>query len=102
VTAALHPHVGGWVETEHEVRTVLDAVGEDLLAFGPHTRHMFSAGMDVPAVLRDYADRIVGVHLKDTFAAGVARARADDLDYGTATEPGRICAEPRLADGDLA
>ena len=42
---------------------------------GPDTGHMSWAGMDVPAVLRDYADRIVGVHLKDTFAAGIARAR---------------------------
>ena len=88
VTAALHPHVGGWVETEHELRTVLDGVGPDLLAFGPDTGHMSWAGMDVPAVLRDYADRIVGVHLKDTFAAGIARAAADDLDYQTATRAG--------------
>jgi inosose dehydratase len=102
VTAALHPHVGGWVETEHEVRTVLDEVGADLLAFGPDTGHMAWAGMDVPAVLRDYADRIVGVHLKDTFAAGIARAKADDLDYQTATEPGRIWAEPGLGNVDLA
>jgi inosose dehydratase len=102
VTAALHPHVGGWVETEHEVRAVLDGVGPDLLAFGPDTGHMSWAGMDVPAVLRDYADRIVGVHLKDTFAAGIARAEDADLDYQTATEPGRIWAEPGLGDVDLA
>ena len=101
VTAALHPHVGGWVETEHEVRAVLDGVGPQLLAFGPDTGHMSWAGMDVPAVLRDYADRIVGVHLKDTFAAGIARAAAEDLDYQTATEPGRIWAEPGLGDVDL-
>ncbi len=102
VTAALHPHVGGWVETEHELRTVLDEVGPDLLAFGPDTGHMSWAGMDVPAVLRDYADRIVGVHLKDTFAAGIARAKADDLDYVEATRPGRIWAEPGLGQVDLA
>ena len=102
VTAALHPHVGGWVETEHEVRTVLDEVGPDLLAFGPDTGHMAWAGMDVPAVLRDYSDRIVGAHLKDTFAAGIARARADDLSYGDATRPGGIWAEPGLGQVDLA
>jgi inosose dehydratase len=101
VTAALHPHVGGWVETEHELRAVLDGVGPDLLAFGPDTGHMSWAGMDVPAVLRDYSDRIVGVHLKDTFAAGIAAASADDLDYGTATGPGRIWAEPGLGQVDL-
>jgi len=102
VTAALHPHVGGWVETEQEVRAVLDGIGPDLLAFGPDTGHMSWAGMDVPAVLRDYADRVVGVHLKDTFAAGITRARADGLDYGTATGSGRIWAEPGLGDVDLA
>jgi len=102
VQAALHPHVGGWVETEHEVRTVLDQVGPDLLAFGPDTGHMSWAGMDVPAVLRDYSDRIVGAHLKDTFAAGIARATADDLDYPEATRPGRIWAEPGLGQVDLA
>jgi inosose dehydratase len=102
VTAALHPHVGGWVETEHELRTVLDGVGPELLAFGPDTGHMAWAGMDVPAVLRDYADRIVGAHLKDTFAAGITQAKTDDLDYSTATQPGRIWAEPGLGDIDLA
>ena len=99
VTAALHPHVGGWVETEHEVRTVLDGVGPDLLAFGPDTGHMSWAGMDVPAVLRDYSDRIVGVHLKDAFAAGIARAKADDLGYQEATPLGRAGPRPGRPDG---
>ena len=101
VLAALHPHVGGWVETEHELRGVLDGVGSDLLAFGPDTGHMSWAGMDVPAVLRDYADRIVGIHLKDTFAAGIVQSKVDDLDYAAATEPGRIWAEPGLGQVDL-
>ena len=94
VTAALHPHVGGWIETEREVRAVLDGIGPELLAFGPDTGHMAWAGMDVPAVLRDYSDRIAGVHLKDTFAAGIATAKAEGLPYGEATRPGGIWAEP--------
>lgn len=102
VTAALHPHVGGWVETELEIRTVLDEIGPGLLAFGPDTGHMSWVGMDVPAVLADYAERIVGVHIKDTFAAGIADARARDLDYQAATRPGRIWAEPGTGQADLA
>ena len=102
VLAALHPHVGGWVETEAEVRAVLDGVGPDLLAFGPDTGHMSWAGMDVAAVLADYSDRIVGVHIKDTFAAGIARARAEDLSYQDATRPGRIWAEPGTGQVDLS
>ena len=102
VHAALHPHVGGWVETEQEIRTVLDEVGSELLAFGPDTGHMSWAGVDVPKVLSAYADRIVGVHIKDTFAAGIAASRDEDLDYHTATRAGRLWAEPGTGQADLS
>jgi inosose dehydratase len=102
IQAALHPHVGGWVETEVEVRAVLDGVGPELLAFGPDTGHMSWAGMDVAAMMADYSDRIVGVHIKDTFAAGIARAKAEDLSYHDATLPGRLWAEPGTGQVDLS
>ena len=101
VQAALHPHVGGWVETEAEVRAVLDGIDPELLAFGPDTGHMSWAGMDVAAVMADYSHRIVGVHLKDTFAAGIERAKAEGLDYRDATVAGRIWAEPGTGQVDL-
>ncbi len=101
VQAALHPHVGGWVETEHELRTVLDNIDAELLAFGPDTGHMSWAGMDVRQVLLDYSDRVVGVHIKDTFQAGIDRAKSHDLDYVTATRPGGIWAEPGSGQLDL-
>ena len=102
VRAALHPHVAGWVEVEHEIRAVLDQLGPDLIAFAPDTGHMYWAGMDVPAVLHDYADRLVAAHLKDVFRSGVDAARAEGLDYRTACLPGRLWAEPGLGDADLA
>ena len=102
VLAALHPHVAGWVEVEDEIRTVLDQLGPQLIGFAPDTGHMYWAGMDVPAVLRDYADRLVGVHLKDVFRSGVDAARTQGLDYRTACLPGRLWAEPGIGDVDLA
>lgn len=102
VQSALHPHVGGWVETDAEVRAVLDGIGPELLAFGPDTGHMSWAGIDVAGMMVDYADRIVGVHLKDTFAAGITRAKAADLDYREATLAGRIWAEPGSGQVDLS
>lgn len=101
ITAALHPHVGGWIETEPEIRAVLDGVAPELLAFGPDTGHMSWAGMDVAKVMRSYSDRIVGVHLKDTFAAGIESAKAEDRNYEEATLPGRIWAEPGTGQVDL-
>ncbi|HET9127267.1 MAG TPA: sugar phosphate isomerase/epimerase [Propionibacteriaceae bacterium] len=102
VKAALHPHVAGWVEVEDEIRAVLDQLGPDLIAFAPDTGHMYWAGMDVPAVLADYADRLVAVHLKDVFRSGVEAARREGLDYKTASLPGRVWAEPGIGDADLA
>ena len=101
VQAEVHPHVGGWVETEHELRTVLDDIDPGLLAFGPDTGHMSWAGMDVRKVLQDYSDRIVGVHLKDTFQSGIDRAKALDLDYDSATRSNGIWAEPGTGELDL-
>ena len=102
VQAALHTHVGGWVESEHELRTVLDDVDAGLLAFGPDTGHMSWAGMDVRQVLLDYSGRIVGVHIKDTFQAGIDRAKSLDLDYDSATRSGGgIWAEPGTGQLDL-
>ncbi|MEV6626861.1 sugar phosphate isomerase/epimerase [Amycolatopsis sp. NPDC051106] len=102
VTAALHQHVGGWVETEHEVRTVLGDIGPDLLAFGPNVGHLAWAGVDVPSFLRAYADRIVAVHIKDLFTARITGAATDEPDYRRATRPGRLWAEPGRGRLDLA
>ena len=58
VTPCFHPHVGSWIETEHEVRTLLDAVDAGDLSFGPDTGHLFWAAADPAALVRDYADRV--------------------------------------------
>ena len=50
LTPCFHPHVGSWIETEHEVRTLLDAVDARDLSFGPDTGHLFWGGSD-PAEL---------------------------------------------------
>ncbi|MFI6681590.1 hypothetical protein [Kribbella sp. NPDC050470] len=44
VTPALHPHVGSTIETEPEIRAVLDAVPASILSFGPDTGHLAWAG----------------------------------------------------------
>jgi len=65
VAAALHPHIGTWIETEDEARHVLGAVGSDILGFGPDTGHLAWARADVMALFRDFRDRIPMLHVKD-------------------------------------
>jgi inosose dehydratase len=88
VHPALHPHVGSLVEVEHEVRSVLDAIPESILGFGPDTGHLAWAGMDPTAIMRAYASRIAGMHLKDVHLDGAAQAKEQQLDYHAATRGG--------------
>jgi inosose dehydratase len=62
---AAAPHVGSTVETEPEVRAVLDAIPSSDLSFGPDIGHLAWAGMTPSKIMADYADRIVAMHLKD-------------------------------------
>lgn len=94
VTAALHPHVGSWIETETEVRAVLEGSSGSSLAFGPDTGHLYWAGADLEALLRDFGDRVVAMHLKDVDEEGRRLAQRDDDDYAKATVSSHVWTEP--------
>lgn len=102
VRPALHPHVGSWIEVEAEVRSVLDAIPAEVLGFGPDTGHLSWAGMDPVAVMKDYAERIAAVHLKDVHLSEAAAARTDGSDYRQATRDSHtVWTEPGRGDVDL-
>ena len=101
VTAALHPHIGGAVETEAELRGVLDGISADLLKFGPDTGHMAWGGMNVAQVIADYADRVVAVHLKDIFLSKAEQSKKDGKSYFEASPRGMLWAEPGIGELDM-
>ena len=93
VEPAFHPHIATWIETEEESRAVLDALPE--LAFLPDTGHLAWAGIDVRALIADYAERVSFVHVKDCRLSVARQGRAESWDYrrivraGLWAEPGR-------------
>jgi inosose dehydratase len=95
VRPSLHPHVGTWVETEEEGRAVLDAIPGSRLGFLPDTGHLAWAGSNVGAFVKDYADRIPFVHVKDCRLSVATRGREHGWGYqetvmnGLWAEPGR-------------
>jgi inosose dehydratase len=101
VTAALHSHVGSWVETEDEVRAVMDWSEGSALAFGPDTGHLFWGGADPARLVREYAARVACVHIKDVDAAAAATAREQGDDYRIATSVRHVWTEPGRGDVDL-
>lgn len=93
----LHPHVGGWVETEEEIRAVLDDLGPDVIGFGPDTGHIRWAGGDPAQLIADYADRVEAIHIKDVFPDFIDGSRErTDKTYDELEATGRLWAEPGL------
>ncbi|GAA0317987.1 TIM barrel protein [Kineococcus aurantiacus] len=88
-----HSHVGGVFETEEEVTTLLDTLGPDLLGFGPDTGHLRWAGADPVALVRRYADRVGGIHLKDVYPDHLPAQDATG-GYRELSGSGRLWAEP--------
>lgn len=101
VTPCFHPHVGSWIETEHEVRALLDAVDASILSFGPDTGHLFWAGMNPATMITGYAQRVRAVHLKDVHRLAAARAREQGDDYMGATVTRHVWTEPGRGDVDF-
>ena len=102
VTPALHPHVGSPVETEPEIRAVLDAVPASVLSFGPDTGHLAWAGVSPAALMSEYADRIAAVHLKDVHLNQADAAKRADAGYFQATVTDFVVwTEPGRGDVDL-
>lgn len=89
-----HSHVGGVFETEAEVARLLDELGPDLIGFGPDTGHLRWAGADPVALIRRYADRIGGIHLKDVYPDYLEPASREGKDYRELGRSGRLWAEP--------
>lgn len=89
-----HSHVGGVFETEEEIVRLLDTLGPDVLGFGPDTGHLQWAGADPVTMLRRYADRLGGIHIKDVFPDFLDRDAARGMSYHETTATKRLWAEP--------
>jgi inosose dehydratase len=101
LTPCFHPHVGSWIETEHDVRTMLDDVDASVLSFGPDTGHLFWGGSDPAQLISDYADRVGAMHLKDVHRVAAARAAEQHDDYQAATNVEHVWTEPGRGDVDF-
>jgi len=100
VRAGLHNHVGTWVETEHEIDRVLDAIPSDLLGASFDIGHLAWAGIDPVATVARYADRVIDLHLKDIDLAVADASRAMPAPYRATVDRG-LFLEPGLGGVDL-
>lgn len=65
IRVVVHPHAGTYLETEGEVRGLLEATDPRLVGLCLDTGHLVFGGVDPLEVITDYGERIWYVHLKD-------------------------------------
>jgi inosose dehydratase len=65
IRLAPHPHVGGTVILEHEVRAILGQTDPKYVWMVMDTAHLTLAGMDPVAIIKEYYPRVAEVHYKD-------------------------------------
>jgi inosose dehydratase len=90
----LHPHVDTFVETAADVER---ALAHTDVRWCFDTGHLLIGGVDPVSFVRDHADRIGHVHLKDVDAALAERVRGGGLSLVQATQAGLF--QP-LGEGD--
>jgi inosose dehydratase len=76
--AAVHPHVGGFVEFADEIDWVVENTSLNLCL---DTGHLAYADVDPAAAVRSYADRLAHVHFKDIFADVHAAVIAERIGF---------------------
>jgi inosose dehydratase len=62
---APHPHIGGTVILEHEIRAILDQTDSSYVWMVMDTAHLTLAGMDPLLMIREFYPRVAEVHYKD-------------------------------------
>jgi len=85
VVVALHPHVGTMVQTRAEVDHVL--TGSDV-GLCLDTGHLLLGGTDPVALVTEWAQRVLHVHLKDVDAAAADRVRTGASTFAEAVRGG--------------
>lgn len=65
VRAVIHPHAGGYLEFEDEIRKVAADLPKATAGLCLDTGHLYYSGMDPLAFLREFADRLDYIHFKD-------------------------------------
>ncbi len=88
VRSCFHNHVGSTIETRAEIDRLFDLVDREVVFMGPDTGHLAWAGADVLDFLRDYADSIYTIHIKDVQRSVLEEGVAQEWDYGTFSKHG--------------
>jgi inosose dehydratase len=88
VQVAIHPHVGGHIESGAEIRRVLDLTAADPIKLCLDTGHIRIGGSDPIALLARDCNRLVHVHAKDVDGSVLGRLQRSEIAFFQAVGAG--------------
>ncbi len=88
VVAAYHAHAGGGIETEAQIEQFMAETDPSIVSLCFDTGHHAYSGGDVVAFIRQHADRIAHVHLKNVDGEVLERVRDQGLSFSEASRLG--------------
>ncbi len=88
---AVHPHVGGHIETGQEIGHLLDAIDGTGVGICLDTGHIQLGGSDPMAIFEMAADHVVHLHAKDIDGSIFAQLKSGALHYVEAVGKGLYC-----------
>ena len=91
LNTVFHHHGGGYIETPDETRELLKRTDPSLVGLCLDTGHWHFGGGNAVECVKEFADRVRYLHLKDCSADVLARVRGEKLDYFQAVEAGIFC-----------
>jgi len=90
-TVAVHPHVGGHIETGDEIEHLLRAIEGSSIKLCLDTGHIRIGGADAIPILKREMSRIVHLHAKDVDETILNRMQNGELSYDDAVGAGLYC-----------
>lgn len=91
VRAVIHPHAGGYIEFEDEIRRIAGDVPQQMAGLCLDTGHTYYSGMDPVQTLRQYADRLDYLHFKDIDPAKFSDVMDRRIRFFEACAEGVMC-----------
>jgi inosose dehydratase len=91
VRSVVHPHAGGYIEFEDEIKQLLVDIPYEIAGLCLDTGHLYYSKMDPVQWLRDCADRLDYIHFKDIDLDVYQQVMGEHIRFFDACAKGVMC-----------
>jgi inosose dehydratase len=91
VRPVIHPHAGGYIEFEDEIKQLLEDIHYEIAGLCLDTGHLYYSKMDPVQWLKDYSDRLDYIHFKDIDLDVYQQVMEEHIRFFDACGKGVMC-----------